>query len=164
MQFRKQLLEALGDVAVDALVDLADARVARRLEADLDAHAVIVRRLLQEILLPQRPQRFQKVRGSRQGIEALGELATVALANAGDQRLLAVEVDVERAGADARLLADVVHGGAVEAGAAKALLCRIQDVLAPGALDVGFELGHGSPSSPAPPDPSRGLGLAWRAA
>ncbi len=91
---------------------------------------------------PSAAQRFQKVRGGGQGVEALGELGPVALADARDQRLLAVEIDVERAGADGRLAADVVHGGAVKAGAAEALLGGIEDVLAPGALDVGLELGH----------------------
>ena len=102
--FGEQLLEALGDVAVDALEDLADARVARRLQADLDAHAVAVRRLLQEVLLAQRPQRFQEVRRGGQRVETLGELLPVALGDAGDQRFFAVEVDVERAGADAASL------------------------------------------------------------
>ena len=91
---------------------------------------------------PSAAQRFQKVRGGGQGVEALGELGPVALGDARDQRLLAVEIDVERAGAHGRLAADVVHGGAVEAGAAEALLGGIEDVLAPGALDVGLELGH----------------------
>ena len=45
------------DEAVEALEDLADARIARRLQADLDAHQALVGRLLDEILLAQRLQR-----------------------------------------------------------------------------------------------------------
>ena len=120
LQLLEQLLEALDDEAVEALVDLADARVARRLQADVDAHAVHVGRLFEEILLAEHAQRLEKVGGVGQRRQALGELGAVALGDAGDQRFLAVEVDVERAGADARLLADVVDGGAVEAGAGEA--------------------------------------------
>ena len=71
---------------------------------------------------PAAPRRKSGAVGER--IEPLGELGPVALGDAGDQRFLAVEIDVERAGADARLLADVVHGGAVEAGAGKAAARR----------------------------------------
>src|SRR5262249_30320365 len=74
--------------------------------------------------------------------EALGELRPVALGDAGDQRLLAVEVDIEGARADRGLLADVVHGGAVEAGVGEATLGGFEDVLATRALDIGLELGH----------------------
>ena len=112
------------------------------LQADLDAHAVLVDGLLHEVLLAELLQRFEKIGGVGQRRQALGELGAVALGDAGDQRFLAVEVDVERAGADAGLLADVVDGGAVEAGAGEALLGGVEDVLAPGALDVGLELGH----------------------
>jgi len=149
MQFREQSLEAVGDVAVEALEDLADARIACGLQTDLDAHAVAVRGLLEKVLLAQRPQGLQKIGGGGQGIEALGKLLPVALADACDQRFLAVEIDVERAGADGSLLADVVHGGAVEAGATEALLGGVENVLTPGALDVGLELGHRRPSFPA---------------
>jgi hypothetical protein len=41
----------------------------------------------------------------------------------------------------------------VEAGPAEALLGRVEDVLAPGALDIWLELGHRRPSVPA--------GLPW---
>ena len=81
---------------------------------------MVLGRVLEEILLTQLTQRRHEVGRGGEPIEPLGELGAVALADAGDQRLLAVEIDVERAGADARLLADVVHGGAVEAGAGKA--------------------------------------------
>ena len=74
--------------------------------------------------------------------QTLGELGAVALGDAGDQGLLAVEVDVECPRADAGLLADVVHGCAMEAGAREALLGGVEDVLAPGALDVGLQLRH----------------------
>ena len=97
---------------------------------------LLVGGLVHEIVLAQLLQRLEKVGGVGKRGQALGELGAVALADAGDQRLLAVEVDVERAGADSGLLADVLHGGAVEAGAGEALLGGIEDVLAPGALDV----------------------------
>src|SRR5581483_895805 len=151
LQPAEQLLEALGDVAVEAVMDLADAGIARRLQADLDAHAVAGGGLLEEILLAQGPQGLHEVRGGRQLVEALGELGPVALGDAGDQRLLAVEVDVERAGADAGLLADVMHGRAMEAGAPETLFRRVEDVLPARTLDVGLELGHASASLPAPP-------------
>ena len=130
-------------------------------QADLDAHAVVLGRLLEEILLAQLAQRLQEVGRGGEAIEPLGELGAVALGDAGDQRFLAVEVDVERAGADARLLADVVHGGAVEAGAGKAALGRIEDVLAPRALHLRLELRHGrSHLSPAGCAPAGSTALA----
>ena len=67
----------------------------------------------------------------------------VALGETGDQVFLRIEVDVERAGADQRLLADVLHGRAVKARARKADLGGVEDVLATSALGGGFELGHG---------------------
>ena len=127
----EQLLEALGDEAVDALEDLADARVARRIPGrsrctcgGLSAGSS------RKYCSPSSRSACMKVGGLGKRGEPLGELGAVALADAGDQRFLAVEIDVERAGADARLLADVVHGGAMEAGAGKAALGGIEDVLA----------------------------------
>ena len=76
--------------------------------------------------------------------EALGKVGPVALGEAGDQVFLRIEVDVERAGADQRLLADVLHGRAVKARARKADLGGVEDVLATSALRGGFELGHGA--------------------
>ena len=115
------------------------------LQADLDAHAAAVGGLLDEIVLAQRLEGFEKIGRLGEGCQPLGEFRAVALGDASDQRLLAVEVDVERAGADRRLLADVVHGGAVEAGVGKAALGRLEDVLSSRALDVWLELGHGCP-------------------
>ena len=74
--------------------------------------------------------------------EPLGELSAVALAETGDQRFLAVEIDVERAGADARLAADRVHRRRVKAAAREARKRRVENVLAPGALRIWFKFRH----------------------
>src|SRR5436190_11191702 len=59
----EQLGEAFEDVAVDPLVDLADARIARGFEADLHAHAVVLGRIVDEISLAQLAQRRHEVAG-----------------------------------------------------------------------------------------------------
>ena len=68
------------------------------------------------------------------GLAHLGELAgeagAVALAEAGDQRVLGGEVAVEIAGAHARLRRHVLHGRAVKAGAREAALRGVEDVRA----------------------------------
>ena len=97
---------------------------------------------MHEVVLAQFFERLQEVWRVGERGKTLGEFGPVALGYAGDQGFLAVEVDVERAGADSRLPADVVHGRAVEPGAGKALLGSVQDVLATGALNVRLELGH----------------------
>ena len=156
----EQLLEALDDVAVDALEDLADARVARRLQADLDAHAAACARAPRRNTARPAPRSAcMKSGAAASAAKRSANSARSRSADAGDQRLLAVEIDVERAGADRRLLADVVHGGAVEARRGRSTLGRVEDVLAPGALDIWLELGHcpvpvparGTVPPPAPP-------------
>ena len=74
--------------------------------------------------------------------EPLGELSAVALAETGDQRFLAVEIDVERPGTDARLAADRVYRRRVKAPAREAGKRRVEYVLAPGALRVWFQFRH----------------------
>ena len=80
---------------------------------------------------------------------ACKKFGAVALADAGDQGFLAIEVDVERARADGGRLADVLHGGGVKAAARKAAMGGVQDVVAPGALGIGFEFGHRAVVGPA---------------
>ena len=76
--------------------------------------------------------------------EALGEVGRIACRREGsknlrpfsrgkplDQGFLGGEIDVERARADARLPADILHGRAVKAVAGKADLRRIEDARAP---------------------------------
>ena len=139
----EQLLEALLDEAIDRAIDLADARVARRLHADLQTHDAPVGGLLAEVVVAELRQRLHEVGCGRHLGEALGELGAIALGEAGDQVFLRVEVDVERAGADRRLLADVLHGGAMETGAREAELGGVEDVLAAGALGRWFQFRHG---------------------
>jgi len=74
--------------------------------------------------------------------EPLGELSAIALAETGDQRFLAVEIDVERPGTDTRLAADRVYRRRVEAPACEAGKRRVEYVLAPGALRVWFQFRH----------------------
>ena len=72
-------------------------------------------------------------------------LVAIARRDALNQRFLGVKPGVDRAGAGARLLADVLHGGAVKACAGEAAFRRIQNMgAALGLLGVG-ELGHGKP-------------------
>ena len=139
----EQLLEALVHEAVDGPVDGADLGVAHRLDRDLHSHGVLEGGLVRQIVLTEVRQRRHELRRRRQLGEALGELGAVALGDARDQVLLGGEVDVERAGADQRLLADVLHGRAVKAGAREADLGGVEDVLAAGALRCRFQLGHG---------------------
>ena len=106
------------------------------LHADLDAEQALVGWLLGKILVAEALQRLEEIRGLGKLGQALGELCALALADAGDQRFLAVEIEVERTGADRGLLADVLHGGAVESGAGEAAFGGVEDVLAAGALDV----------------------------
>src|SRR5262245_35767247 len=146
-QLLEQPQEAVVDVAVEAAEDFGDARVAGRLQADLHAHQALVRRLVDEILLAHRRQRAEEVGRRCQAREVLCELGALALADAGDQRFLAVEVDVQRPGTYGGFLADVLHGGAMEAGAREAQLRSLQDVLPAGSLRIRLELGH--PHSPA---------------
>ncbi len=112
------------------------------LHADLDAEQAFVGWLLGKILVAEALQCLEKIRGFGKLGQALCELCALALADAGDQRFLAVEIEVERAGADRGLLADVLHGGAVESGAGEAAFGGVEDVLAAGALDVGFQARH----------------------
>ncbi len=142
--FGEQLLEAVFDEAIDGAIDLADLRVARRLKPDLEAHGALVGGLFVEVVVAELGQRLHEVGRRRDLGEALGEVRPIALGKAGDQVFLGVEVDVERAGADQRLLADVLHGGAVKAGAREADLGGVEDVLAASALGGWFELGHGA--------------------
>ncbi len=74
--------------------------------------------------------------------EAIGELGALALADTRDEGFLAVEVEVERAGADHRFAADILHRGAVEAGARKAVSRRIEDMITALAERFGGEFGH----------------------
>ena len=70
--------------------------------------------------------------------EAFGEFCTIALAEARNKRLLAVEVDVEGAGADARLATDRLHRGGVEAAAGEAGECRVKNVITARAQGIGL--------------------------
>ena len=75
-------------------------------------------------------------------LDAFGEFGAVALAESGDQRFLAVEVDVERTRRDGRLAADVLHGRGVKAAARKAVLGRVQDMLAARVLGLWLQFRH----------------------
>ena len=74
--------------------------------------------------------------------EAVGEFGPLALGDAGDEGFLVAEVDVERAGANCCFAADVLHRGAMEAGARKAVFRSIEDVIAALAERFGGEFGH----------------------
>ena len=99
-------------------------------------------RLLVEVVVAELRKRLHEIGRRRQVGEALGKVGAVALGETGDQVFLRIEVDVERSGADQRLLAEVLHRRAVKARARKADLGGIEDVLATSALRGWFELGH----------------------
>ena len=79
-----------------------------------------------------RPSARKAVRKSLAAVAQLAEfpaeIGAVALAEAGDQRVLGGEIAIEIAGAHAGLRRHVLHGRAVEAGAAEAALRRVQDL------------------------------------
>jgi hypothetical protein len=87
-------------------------------------------------------QRFEKIRRCRKMREAFGKLAAIALAETGDQRFLAIEINVECTGADTRLATDRLHRRGVKAAACEARQCSVEDVIAPGALRIWLEPGH----------------------
>ena len=51
LQGGEQLLEACVNVPIDRAIDLADLRIARRFEPDLEAHGALVRRLIDEVVV-----------------------------------------------------------------------------------------------------------------
>ncbi len=67
---------------------------------------------------------------SRISVDLRGEPHAVALAKAGDERVLGGEVAIEVAGAHARFRRHVHHRGAMEAGADEAPLGGVEDVRA----------------------------------
>ena len=71
--------------------------------------------------------------------EFLRNLGAIALGDASDQRFLGREVAVEIAGAHPGLGADVLHGGAMEAGTHEATLRRRKDFGA--AVGLGLDIG-----------------------
>ena len=112
------------------------------LKADVDRHAVVLDRILQEILLAKRAQGLHEIGRIGQGLEPFGEFLPVPLGNARDQRFLAVEVNVKRSGADGSRAADVLHGRAMKAGVCNAAFGGIQNMRAPRVLGFRFELRH----------------------
>ena len=65
--------EALDDEAVEALMDLADARIAGRLQP-MSMHMRCMSRLFQKILLAEHAQRFDKIWGRGKRRQTIGEL------------------------------------------------------------------------------------------
>src|SRR5262249_29199404 len=128
--------------AVDGAEDLAHNGIARRLGPHLDAEHALMMRLVDSIVLSDLLQSGHQVRRRGEVLQLLRELGAIALDDAGNQLLLRGEIDVESAGAHRSFTADVLHRGAVEAGAGKAQLGRVEDVLPAGALRVWFELRH----------------------
>ena len=61
----------------------------------------------------------EKIWSRSEQSEPLGEFSAIALAETGDQRFLAVEINVERPGADTRFAADRLHRRRVKAPRAK---------------------------------------------
>src|SRR5690606_15340126 len=103
--------------------------VAGRFEADLDAQKAAGERVLEKL-----PAQFgespHEVVAERHLGEAGGEFGPFALADAGDESFLAIEIDVERTRTDCSLAADVLHGRAVETGTREAASRRIEYVIA----------------------------------
>ena len=91
-------------------------------------------------------QPFEELRRVVDQREALDRVGAVALADAGDQRLFRGEVAIEIARAHTGLTADVLHGGAVKAGARKAALGRIENFSPPVGLALWIGLPHVVPS------------------
>jgi hypothetical protein len=108
---------------------------------------VILGRVLKEILLPERGERLHKVGRAGHGLEPLGELLPITRGNTGNQRFLAVEIDVERPGADGRRAADILHGRAMKTGVCNAALGGIENVLAARLLRFRSEFRHCEPPS-----------------
>src|SRR5262249_22942801 len=121
----------------------ADDRVSCRLGADLDAELPLKLRLLHHVMLTQFGECGHEVWGLGHFGQLPGELRPVALGDAGDQRFLRGEIDVESAGADPGLLADVLHGAAAKARAREADLRGVENVLAARVLRSWFEARHG---------------------
>src|SRR5262245_22659327 len=141
-EFLEERLKAVDDIAIEATEDLTHALIARGLQADIDGHAVVLGRVLEEILLAEGRQRLHKIRRAGQSLEPLGKLLPIALGNARNQRLLAVEVDVKSPRADGRRAADVLHGRAMKASVCNAALGGIQNVLAARLLRFGLKFRH----------------------
>ncbi len=82
--------------------------------------ALFFRGLVDEVVFADGGQGFEEVGRICELGEPLREFRSVSLAKTGDQRFLAVEIDVERAGTDARLAADALHRRRVKAAPSEA--------------------------------------------
>ena len=78
--------------------------------------------------------------------EIFDGLGAVPLADAGDDRLLGAEITVQIARAHARLGADLLHRGLMEAGAGETGLGRVEDFGAAIRLQLGIGATHDFPA------------------
>src|SRR5690606_11560331 len=99
-------------------------------------------RLVYRVVRGEPPQGFQQISAGRQFPQLLCELLAVPLRDAGDKLFLGGKIKVKRSGAYTGLLADVLHGRAMKARPGEAALRRIEDLLPPMGLGLGFQSWH----------------------
>ena len=124
----EQVDEPALHVGVEVRRDARDLRIAAALRHDLGAERDLLVRLHREMVVRQPLEHREEAAREVGAGELLRDLGAVALGDAGDERFLGGEIAIEVARAHAGLGADVLHRGAMEAGAHKAALRRGEDL------------------------------------
>ena len=94
-------------------------------------------RLGEAVRIGERAQRRHEVRRPAHQLQVLRELKRFPFAYTGDQVFLGGKIDIQRAGADARFAADVLHAGTVKAPLhEEQAFGGIEDALAAGLLGL----------------------------
>jgi hypothetical protein len=102
--------------------------------------------IFNEIRFTDRGKCCKEIRCARELCEARLELLPISFGKASDQIFFGGEVNIQGAGRDARLTADVLHAGGMKARLREPTLGGVKDMIAAGALGIGFQPGHMSSS------------------
>ena len=109
----------------------------------LDDEALLLRALVDEVVLADvAAARSRKSGAFASEANRLGEFRAVAFAETRDQRFLAIEINVERAGLTPRFPADRLHRRGVKPAARETAQRRVENVLSPRALRLWLKLWH----------------------
>ena len=144
----QQVAEPFLHVDVEGGGEAGDLGIAARLGHHLGAQQHLLVRLLGEMVMRHAFEHGKEAVGKIGAGELLREFGAVALGDAGDERLLGREIAVEIAGAHPRFGADVLHRGAVEAGAHETSLRRSQDFVP--AVIAKLHIGAAHQETPLP--------------